>query len=360
MAGAVRHAHRRDAPAALGGVGDRMGDPTDHRREAFRARRLLVARQEPVGSRAGAEVKGPLAWTAWMINEDFAQAAMADLEPQPPTQRMAHLRPSGFIVMRSGWEPGDRYAVFQYGWADSGHAYPGALSLSLMMNEEIIATNPGSPRSYRHPAYAYCHSTPAHNTVSIDGGSYVGGNGIAPGGKLLRLEEREGSWFIQALHEGYVAEFGATHERRMLVTDDGPVVWWDRIVGGAGHVARWHFHTPLKVSLDAQGRAHLQGRGEYTLAPVTPITPVEHEAHWAAVLPRDCQPDDCGKPIPALAWVQPITDDGAEFVMVLAEGTGLQVVRRGPGLLDVTCDGGHYCIRLEDYETDNTSLELGQ
>jgi hypothetical protein len=291
--------------------------------------------------------KGPLALTVWMVNEDFSREALASLQPTPPAYRNIHLASSGFAVMRTGWEPEDRYLIFQYGWGNTGHAYPGALSYSLMMNQEVIATNPGSPRSYHHPAYGYCHSTPSHNVVSIDGKSYVGANHIAPGGELVTLAEPEGAWYVHARHEGYQPELGATHERRMLVIHDGPIVWWDRLTGGDGHVARWHFHTPLTVTMEGKA-ARLQGRGSYVLAPLDPehLAAVEQETHWMAVLPRDCQPQDCGREIPALAWVKPITGAGADFVMALCESaTGAGSVTRGDdGLIEVHTPEAEYVI----------------
>ena len=111
-----------------------------------------------------------------------------------------HLEESGFAVMRSGWEADDRYLVFQYGWANTGHAYPVALSFLLEMNGEVVATHAGSPRSYRHPAYGYCHSTMSHQTVSIDGKSYPRADGAAPGGRLEWLADLPGLWYVSAYH----------------------------------------------------------------------------------------------------------------------------------------------------------------
>ena len=266
--------------------------------------------------------KSPLALSAYLICEQLSRERMADLKPGPPPFNSIHLDKSGFAVMRTGWQRDDRYLVFQYGWGIGGHPYPGALSFLLEMNGEVVATQPGSPRSYALPSYRYCHSTRSHNVVSIDNASYPSRLGAVQGGKVEKLADIEGAWYVRATHEGYQPTFAAVIERQMLAIKSGPIFWLDRVTGGAGHTARWHFHTPLEVGVDDNHAAHLTGNAQYTVLPADPekINSVEVEQHWEAVLPRDCQPEDCGKVIPALAWVQAIGDDGAQFSMALVEG----------------------------------------
>jgi hypothetical protein len=242
----------------------------------------------------------------------------------PPASLSRHLDSSGFAVMRTGFEADDRYLVFQYGWANTGHAYPGALHLCLQMNGELIATSPGSPRSYRHPAYRYCHSTASHNVVSIDGESYPNANGIAPGGTLRAIADLPGAWYVRADHEGYADTHDATIERRVLVIKDGPVLISDRVTGADGHEARWSWHTPLTAEVGDDQTARLSGAASYSLIPARPdeVREVAVEEHWMAVLPRDCQPDDCGGSATALRWMKPIGPDGARFDMALFEVEG--------------------------------------
>ncbi|MEA3402589.1 MAG: heparinase II/III family protein [Armatimonadota bacterium] len=257
---------------------------------------------------------------------NFMLAAATGDSPTPGPKRpqwlSLHLADSGFAVMRTGWEPEDRYLVAQYGWANTGHAYPAALHLLYESNGELVATSPGSPRSYRHPAYGYCHSTPSHNVVTIDGESYPGRP--APGGHLELLEDLPGAWMFSGYHEGYEEPFGATVHRDILVVKDGPVLVRDRIVGGEGHEAQWSFHTPLEMSVAAERTAHLEGSVRYTLSAARPdeIEQVTTEEHWEAVLPRDCQPEDCGAPVNVLRWHKRIGPEGAQFAAALFEGDG--------------------------------------
>lgn len=106
--------------------------------------------------------KSPLGFAVFLLCSPLETSALSIA--RPPEYLGTHLEESGFAVMRTGWAPDDRYLIFQYGWANTGHAYPVALSFLLEMNGEVVATHAGSPRGYRHPAYGYCHSTMSHQT----------------------------------------------------------------------------------------------------------------------------------------------------------------------------------------------------
>ena len=232
--------------------------------------------------------------------------------------------------MRTGWNPDDRYLVFQYGWANTSHAYPIALSFLLEMNNDLIATHAGSPRSYRHPAYEYCHSTMSHQTVSIDGKSYPRVRGVAPGGRLECYADLPGLWYVDGYHEGYKQSAGVVHRRHLVVLKGGPILVIDRVEGGQGHAAQWNFHTPLEVSVEPDRSVTLKGKHVYQLKLSQPdeLTDVKTQRHWAAVLPRDCQPGDCGAEVVGLTFEKPIKAAGARFVVGLFEGQGS--IQEGP------------------------------
>lgn len=265
--------------------------------------------------------KAPFALANYMVAEPPEGLELP--APREPAWRSVHLPQSGFAIMRTGWAEDDRYLLTQYGWANTGHAYPGALHFIYEANGELVASAPGSPRSYRHPAYAYCHSTAAHNCVTIDGESYPSVNGIAPGGTCEFLADLPGAWMFAGAHEGYLESTGATVRRDILVLKDGPVLIRDHIEGAEGHDAQWNFHSPLTMDADRE-RARLTGRAQYTLRPAWPeeITEVTREERWAAVLPRDCQPEDCGREVSVIRWHKPIGPEGARFAVALFEGDG--------------------------------------
>jgi len=266
--------------------------------------------------------KAPLAFAVYQLCSPLKTSALSIAKP--PDYLSTHLAESGFAVMRTGWEPDDRYLVFQYGWANTGHAYPVALSFLLEMNGELIATHAGSPRSYRHPAYRYCHSTMSHQTVSIDGKSYARLKGAAPGGRLDCFADLPGLWYVSAYHEGYKESLGIIHRRQIVAMKEGPILILDRIEGGRGHVAQWNFHTPLETEVEPDRSVRLKGRHVYHLALARPdeLTDVKTQRHWAAVLPRDCQPNDCGAEVTGFAFEKPTKTDSARFAVAVFEGEG--------------------------------------
>lgn len=266
--------------------------------------------------------KAPLAFAVYQLCSPLKTSALSIATR--PDHLSTHLAESGFAVMRTGWEPEDRYLVFQYGWANTGHAYPVALSFLLEMNGELIATHAGSPRSYRHPAYRYCHSTMSHQTVSIDGKSYARLKGAAPGGRLECCADLPGLWYVSAYHEGYKEQLGIVHRRQIVAVKEGPILVIDRIEGGRGHTAQWNFHTPLQTVVEPNRSVRLKGKRDYHLAVADPdeLTDVRTKSHWAAVLPRDCQPDDCGAEVTWLVFEKPIETKGTTFAVAVYEGEG--------------------------------------
>jgi hypothetical protein len=105
---------------------------------------------------------------------------------------------------------------------------------------------------------------------------------------------------------------------------EGPILALDHIEGGRGRTAQWNFHTPLDTVVEPDRSVRLKGKRLYHFATAHPdeLTDIETQRHWAAVLPRDCQPDDCGTEVTGLALEKPIKADGACFAVALFEGKG--------------------------------------
>jgi hypothetical protein len=164
----------------------------------------------------------------------------------------------------------------------------------------------------------------SHQTVSIDGKSYPNVKGVAPGGRLECCADLPGLWYASAYHDGYKASVGAVHHRQIIVLKEGPILIVDRMEDGEGHTAQWNFHTPLETTVEPDRSVTLRGKESYRLVPAHPneLTDVKTHRHWAAVLPRDCQPDDCGAEVTGLAFEKPIEADGARFAMALFGGEG--------------------------------------
>jgi D-arabinose 5-phosphate isomerase GutQ len=145
------------------------------------------------------------------------------------------------------------------------------------------------------------------------------------------LADLPGLWAASGSHEGYKQSIGAVVRRLLVVVKDGPLFILDRVSGGDGRRAQWNFHTPLAVKVNADYSVTLSGHKTYRLmlADGAQLPAVKTRLHWAAVLPRDCQPDDCGAQTTALTWEKRMDDAGAEFAAALFEEDG--TVRRETG-----------------------------
>ena len=148
--------------------------------------------------------------------------------------------------------------------------------------------------------------------------------GASPGGQLECHADLPGLWYVGAYHEGYKETMGAVHRRRIVAIKEGPILIVDNIEGGQGHTAGWNFHTPLDAVVERDRSVTLKGRETYQLVPAhaDELTDTKTKRHWAAVLPRDCQPDDCGTEVTGLSFEKPITAEGARFTVALFEGSG--------------------------------------
>ncbi|NLO07455.1 MAG: hypothetical protein GX131_16620 [candidate division WS1 bacterium] len=253
---------------------------------------------------------------------DAFQAGEGGERLTAPDWLSVHLEESGFAVMRTGWEAEDRYLLVQHGWANTGHAYPGALHFIYAANGELVASSPGSPRSYRDAAYPYCHSTPSHNVVTIDNASYPGRP--SPGGHAELVEDLPGAWLFAGYHEGYRKVARITISREVLAIKDGPLLFRDQVEGGMGREAQWNFHSPLQMRVSADRSAELVGRARYRLVAAWPdeIPRATVERRWHTILPRDCQPEDCGDEVNVLRWPKRIGESGARFGVALFEDDG--------------------------------------
>lgn len=289
--------------------------------------------------------KSPISFANYLLCE---QLKAEGVQPRRPDWDSVLLDSSGFAVMREGWDPDSRYLVFQYGQGNTGHAYPGALSFLLQDNGELIATHPGSPRSYRHPAYDYCKSSRAHNIVTIDLEDQPREDGIAPGGHLEAYSDAGDAWFVQASCDGYMESFGARIRRQIVAIPNGPLIIRDRIEGAAGHTAHWNLHIPLKVKIEGVSVA-IAGRQSYTIcaADEAQIITVRTARRWMAVRPGDCQPKDCGAMVNVVRLEKDISGDVTEYCVAICEGDG-HTQDLGHGEFAVHGAQGRFRVSFED------------
>jgi uncharacterized heparinase superfamily protein len=194
-----------------------------------------------------------------------------DVRGKPP----AYAEQSGYARL----EAGGTILLAETGAAppveSAGAAHAGCLSFELSTGGAPLVVNVGSPAA-AGPARDAARRTAAHSTLAIGQAS----SGLLPdtdSGPVARwLEDRLGAILIAgpsdvpvergsdadgrqnftARHDGYLARFGVTHERRWsLAADGGALEGQDRLLGTGrlrdrteAPLLRFHLHPSVRVS----------------------------------------------------------------------------------------------------------------
>jgi uncharacterized heparinase superfamily protein len=142
-----------------------------------------------------------------------------------------------------------------------GHAHAGTLSFEMSCGRERLIVNCGAWRGADPSWRRAARNTAAHSTLVVaDTNSAEIRDDLSLGrrptvSKVDRAED-EGSHWIAAMHDGYVATFGLTHARQLFLAADGDDVRGeDQLTGpsGEGFAIRFHLHPAVQVSLSQDG-----------------------------------------------------------------------------------------------------------
>jgi uncharacterized heparinase superfamily protein len=151
----------------------------------------------------------------------------------------------------------------------SCQAHAGFLAFELSSGPYRLVTNCGAGGPSNPSWDAPLRATAAHSTVALADSS--SGQILSPGWarELLgprmfagpsqpasRRSETAQGWMVEASHDGYAAEFGLRHERKMTLSPQGLMLTGaDRLAANNGTVAgrvpfaaRFHIHPDVRVS----------------------------------------------------------------------------------------------------------------
>lgn len=184
------------------------------------------------------------------------------LTAQPPLGGSKSFSEGGYYVMRDGWTSADNYMLFLAGSHGAralnfGHAHADALSFELAPGGRTLLVDPGtytytSSKEMRD----WFRSSPAHNTLTIDGES----SSLPDGPFSWRYvgESRAESWiscerfdYVKGTQDGYLRlPTSSEHSRSILFLKRNYWVVRDEVTSVAEHRADLQFHfsadaTPL-------------------------------------------------------------------------------------------------------------------
>ncbi|HEY5210870.1 MAG TPA: heparinase II/III family protein [Stellaceae bacterium] len=144
-------------------------------------------------------------------------------------------------------------------------AHAGTLSFEMSHGKDRLIVNCGA---YHGPSLdwrATARATAAHSTLIVadTNSSQIwpeAGIGRRPNNVVCERAEDQGSQWVEASHDGYVAAFGLTHARQLFLSADGEDLRGEeRLTGpaGQGFCLRFHLHPAVQVSLIQDGAAAL-------------------------------------------------------------------------------------------------------
>lgn len=142
--------------------------------------------------------------------------------------------------------------------AIAAHGHADALAVSLSIDGINVLVDPGtylygSGGNWR----TWFRSTPAHNTLNLDGESQSLVSGAfnwshKARAKLLDSAVGDDGWQLRGRHDGYVGRFGVMHERDVAL-GSGAVVITDRLTGGAPRHAELAWQLAPGLTARAEG-----------------------------------------------------------------------------------------------------------
>ncbi|MFQ5811064.1 MAG: alginate lyase family protein, partial [Armatimonadota bacterium] len=181
----------------------------------------------------------------WLFGPDVG-VRYAELAARPPDFTSAMLPDAKYCVMRTGWEPDDKYLLFDCAPWGGGHSHQDRLQVVVYAGRDLLI-DPGI-YSYDQPlSRTYFRQSEAHNILLIDGEEQLQSDP-----KVLAWSVTESADF--AAGEIADAERGLRHRRSVLFVKPDYWVVVDHVFGGGEKELTRLFHFPL-VEVTADGNS---------------------------------------------------------------------------------------------------------
>jgi len=179
--------------------------------------------------------------------DDFRFVRTQGQQGIPPAQTSVGFPHGGFYYLRSGWQPEAHYLGLHCGPYGS-HGHRDTLGIVVAAFGQTLLIDPGVS-TYGTPEAQKLSSTPAHNTVTVEGREAHPGQADA----WITSERFD---FFAGHNEGYQGLPEVKHHRRIwflkpLEGSEGGWVILDDVVGGGEHEAQLRYRfAPVGVQSD--------------------------------------------------------------------------------------------------------------
>ncbi|MHA1563812.1 MAG: alginate lyase family protein [Alphaproteobacteria bacterium] len=180
----------------------------------------------------------------------------------------------------------------------AAHGHADALAVWLHVDGEPLIVDAGTFQYHADGGWrAHFRSTPAHNTLSVEGAdsSVISGtfNWSTKATAALLDLNRDAAWSIEAEHDGYADRFGVVHRRKLERVGAGHYRITDRLTGSTGskHVEAGFLFAP-DVELQRDGASWVAFRGGKT------VLRIDHDGPLTGQILR-------GQEAPKRGWYSP-------------------------------------------------------
>jgi uncharacterized heparinase superfamily protein len=162
-------------------------------------------------------------------------------------------------------------------------AHAGTLSMELSVGRDRMIVNVGSFPAGGPQWFDAARATAAHSTLVIgdlnSSELLEHGLGRRPSNVTVQRQEANGAHWLEATHDGWVRPFGATHRRRLYLSESGEDIRGEDVIEAESpqpFTLRFHLHPSVQASLQQDGAAVLMrlrsGGGWILRADVAPLT----------------------------------------------------------------------------------------
>jgi len=185
-------------------------------------------------------------WHYWLFGVDEARR-LHDMPQTAPAERMRIFPEAGYVFGRVDWSPEGRYFVFDCGPRGRSHGHLDLLNTEIHGFGELLIADPGRWLYGDDLLRREIVSTPAHNTISLDGQSHSTVEDARWNTyELLAAEQRDGWMHVHGRHRAYRDMAGPpVIERRIWFDGDAMWIVLDSVHAPEKHDIRqtWQFAT---------------------------------------------------------------------------------------------------------------------
>jgi len=202
---------------------------------------------------------------------------------RPPSNSMVY-PDAGVAILRDEWKAGDNftrtsYLMFQSGFHSTAHKHADDLGFVLYSHSEDIFVGPGVyAYDYSSKYRQYVTSAQAHNTLTVDGKTYVISRDNVGKADITAYRLEEAFDFVQGSHTMYG---GVTSKRGIVFIRPSTILVIDEAVAGTEHSIQqiWNLSPAAHdLEFDGDGASFLVGENGVTveIRQLRPVTGVDH------------------------------------------------------------------------------------